>query len=55
MFIMSFLEIPKGVLKEVDYYWSIFFGKENNDKQKYHLAKWDNLFVVRKIKWYGSN
>ena len=38
---MSFFEIPKGILKRLDYYRSRFFWQGNNDKRKYRLAKWD--------------
>ena len=41
MFMMSFFEIPKGVLKKLNHYRSRFFGKGGSDKKKYHLAKWD--------------
>ena len=41
MFMMSFFEIPKGILKRLDYYRSRFFWQGNNDKRKYRLAKWD--------------
>jgi hypothetical protein len=40
---MSFFEIPKRVLKGLDFYRSRFFWQSNNDKQKYYLAKWDSL------------
>jgi hypothetical protein len=41
MFMMSFFEIPKGILKRLDYYRSRFFWQGNNDKRKYRLGKWD--------------
>ena len=41
MFMMSFFEIPKGILKRLDFYRSRFFWLGNNDKRKYRLAKWD--------------
>jgi hypothetical protein len=40
---MSFFEIPKGVLKRLDFYRSRFFWQGNNDKQKYRLVKWNIL------------
>jgi len=40
---MSFFEIPKCVLKRLDFYRSTFFWQGNSDKNKYHLAKWDIL------------
>ena len=43
MFMMSFFEIPKGVLKKLDQYRSRFFWQGDLDKKKYRLAKWDIL------------
>jgi hypothetical protein len=40
---MSFFEIPKGVLKRLDFYRSRFFWQGTSDKKKYRLAKWDIL------------
>ena len=43
IFMMSFFEIPKGVLKNLDHFRSRFFWQGSFDKHKYHLAKWDIL------------
>ena len=43
MFMMSFFEIPKGVLKKLDQYRSRSFWQGGLDKKKYRLAKWDIL------------
>ena len=43
MFMMSFFEIPKGVLKNLDHFRSRFFWQGSSDKHKYRLAKWDIL------------
>ena len=43
MFMTSFFEIPKGVLKKLNHYRSRFFWQGGSDKKKYHLAKWDIL------------
>lgn len=43
MFMMSFFEIPKEVIKKLDHYRSRFFWQGNEDKKKYRLAKWDLL------------
>ena len=44
MFMMSFFEILKGVLKKLNHYISCFFWQGGSDKKKkYHLAKWDIL------------
>ena len=41
MFMLSFLEIPKGVRKRLDYYRSRFFWQEEEDKKKYRLSRWN--------------
>jgi hypothetical protein len=43
MFMMSFFEIPKGVLKNLDHFRSSFYWQGSSDKHKYRLAKWDIL------------
>jgi hypothetical protein len=43
MFMMFFFEIPKGVLKKLDYFRSRFFWQGSSDKQKYRLARWNIL------------
>ena len=43
MFMMSFFEVPKGVLKNLDHFRSRFFWQRSFDKHKYRLAKWDIL------------
>jgi hypothetical protein len=43
MFIMSFFEVPKGVLKNLDHFRSRFFWQGSAIKNKYRLAKWDIL------------
>ena len=40
---LSFFEIPKGVLKKFKQYKSSFFWQGGSDKKKYRLAKWDIL------------
>jgi hypothetical protein len=44
MLMMSFFEIPNGVLERLDYYRSRFFWQGNGNKQKYRLAKWGILY-----------
>jgi hypothetical protein len=39
MFMLSFFEIPKGVLKKLDYYRSRFFWQSDDHKKKYRLTK----------------
>jgi hypothetical protein len=41
MFMLSFLDIPKGVRKRLDYYRSRFFWQEEEDKKKYRLSRWN--------------
>jgi hypothetical protein len=43
MFMMSFFEVPKGVLKNLDHFRSRFFWHGSANKRKYRLAKWDIL------------
>jgi hypothetical protein len=44
MFMLSFLEIPVGVLKRLDFYRSRFLWESDEKKKKYRLAKWDIIF-----------
>jgi hypothetical protein len=40
MFMLSFFEVPKGVLEKIDYYCSQFFGKIIvRKRKKYQLTK----------------
>jgi hypothetical protein len=43
MFMMSFFEVLKGVLKNLDHFRSRFFWQGFANKHKYRLAKWDIL------------
>ncbi|WVZ51649.1 hypothetical protein U9M48_002771 [Paspalum notatum var. saurae] len=47
MFMMSFFEVPKGILKKLDFYRSIFFWQGDNHKKKYRLSKWDILSLPK--------
>ncbi|CAN6182020.1 unnamed protein product [Urochloa humidicola] len=40
MFMLSIFEIPRGVLKKLDYYRSRFFWQSEEHKKKYRLTKW---------------
>ena len=40
MFMLSFLEIPKGVRKRLDFYRSRFFWQSDGQKKKYRLTRW---------------
>jgi hypothetical protein len=39
MFMLSFFEVSKGVLKKLDYYISWFFWQSDEHKKKYRLTK----------------
>jgi hypothetical protein len=39
MFMLSFFEVPKGVLNRIDYFRSRFFWQQDNQKKKYRLTK----------------
>ena len=41
MFMMSFFEIPRGVLKKLDYFRSWFFRQSDEHKKKYRPTKWE--------------
>ena len=43
MFMMSFFEIPKGVLKTLYHYRSRFFWQGSSDNHKYRLGRWNIL------------
>jgi hypothetical protein len=43
LFMLSFFEVPKGVLEKIDYYRSRFFWQNDNHKKKYRLSKWSIL------------
>jgi hypothetical protein len=47
MFMLSFFEVPKGVLEKIDYYRSRFFWQNDSQKKKYRLAKWDMICQPR--------
>jgi hypothetical protein len=39
MFMMSFFEVSRGVLKKIEYFRSSFFWRNDEHKKKYRLAK----------------
>jgi hypothetical protein len=41
MFMLSFLEVPIGVRKRLDFFRSRFFWQSDGHKKKYRLTKWD--------------
>ncbi|XP_062188905.1 uncharacterized protein LOC133892218 [Phragmites australis] len=51
MFMLSFLEVPRGILQKLDYYRSCFFWQCDDHKKKYRLARWS---VLCKPKDFGG-
>jgi hypothetical protein len=47
MFMLSFFEVPRGVLKRLDYYRSRLFWHSDGHKKKYRLTKWSVLFTPK--------
>ena len=43
LFMLSFFQVPKGIIKKLDYYRSRFFWQSDGHKKKYRLAKWSIL------------
>ena len=43
MFMMSFFELPKGVLEKIDCFRSRFYWQNDQHKRKYRLVKWEIL------------
>ena len=41
LYMISFFQLPKGVLSKLDYFRSRFFWQGDGEKKKYRLAKWD--------------
>ena len=40
LYMISFFQLPKGVLKRLDYFRSRFFWQGDSEKKKYRLTKW---------------
>ena len=40
LYMLSFFQLPKGVLQRLDYFRSRFFWQGDGEKKKYRLAKW---------------
>jgi hypothetical protein len=41
---LSFYEVPKGILEKLDYYRSRFFWQGDSHKKKYRLTKWSIIY-----------
>jgi hypothetical protein len=44
MFMLSFFEVPRGVLEKIDYYRSMFYGQSDQHKKKYRLTRWNIIY-----------
>jgi hypothetical protein len=44
LFMLSFYEVPKGILDKLDFYRSRFFWQGDNHKKKYRLTKWTIIY-----------
>ena len=40
MFMLSFFEVPRGILEKLEYYRSRFFWQSDAEKKKYRLVRW---------------
>ena len=40
LYMLSFFQLPKGVLQRLDYFMSRFFWQGDGEKKKYWLTKW---------------
>jgi hypothetical protein len=47
MFMLSFFEVPKGVLEKIEYYH--IFWQNDSKKKKYRLTKW-SIICQQRIK-----
>jgi hypothetical protein len=41
---VSFFQLPKGVLHKLDYFRSKFFRQGDNEKKKYRMMKWSVVY-----------
>jgi hypothetical protein len=41
MFMLSFFEVPRGVLEKIDYFRSTFYWQSYQHKKKYRLTRWN--------------
>ena len=47
MFMISFFEIPREVLKKLDYFRLRFFWQNDEHKKKYRLTKWEVVCTLK--------
>jgi hypothetical protein len=46
IFMLSFFEVPREILKKLDYYRSRLFWQNNGHKKKYTLTQWDMRYYL---------
>ncbi|WVZ76231.1 hypothetical protein U9M48_024220 [Paspalum notatum var. saurae] len=52
LFMISFFEIPRVILKKIDYFRSRLFWQNDNHKKKYTLIRWPLIcFLKIKVVW----
>jgi hypothetical protein len=44
---ISFFDVPKDILKKLDFYRSAFFWQGDDHKKKYRLSKWEILCLPK--------
>jgi hypothetical protein len=47
LFMLSFFQVPNGVLEKIEYFRSRFFCQNDVHKKKYRLAKWEILCQLK--------
>jgi hypothetical protein len=47
LYMLSFFQVPKGVLQRLDFYRSRFFWQGDSEKKKYRLVKWNVVCRLR--------
>ena len=53
MFMLSFFEVPRGILKRLDYYRSRFFWQSEGHRKKYRPTKWEVLCTPKEQRGLG--
>ena len=53
MFILSFCEVSRGILKKIEYYRSRLFWQNDGHKMKYRLVKWNTLLQPKEQEGIG--
>jgi hypothetical protein len=53
VFMFSFFEVSRGILKKLDYFRSCFFWQSDDHKKKYRLTKWEVVYTLKDQGWLG--